>query len=141
MDSAMTFEDAPPSESNNPDSAPALTSDDRTWAMLAHLSSLIAAALGGMTFLGPLIVWLIKKDQSKFVDYHGKQALNFQINLLIYFVILIGASVITLGVGLIVTGPLMAALGIYALIVTIIAAMKANNGEYYKYPYTWALIK
>jgi uncharacterized protein len=141
MDSAMTFEDAPPSEPNNPDSAPALTSDDRTWGMLAHLSSLIAAALGGMTFLGPLIVWLIKKDQSKFVDYHGKQALNFQINLLIYFVILIGVSVVTFGIALIVTGPLMAALGIYALIVTIIAAVKANNGEYYKYPYTWALIK
>ena len=49
-----------------PGAAP--SADDRTWGMLAHLSSLIAMALGGMTFLGPLIVWLVKKDQSAFVE-------------------------------------------------------------------------
>src|SRR4029453_11198418 len=59
------------------------TADERTWGLLAHLSSLIASLLGGMTFLGPLIVWLIKKDQSPFVGDQAKEALNFQIAVLI----------------------------------------------------------
>jgi uncharacterized Tic20 family protein len=137
----MAFEDAPPSDPAPAESAPALTSDDRLWAMLAHISGLVAGALGGMTFLGPLIVWLIKKDQSRFVDYHGKEALNFQLNVLIYSLILVAISIATCGMGVWVTAPLLGVLGIYVTVISIVAGVKANSGEYYRYPATFRLIK
>src|SRR5213082_4036212 len=59
------------------------TPEERSWGMLAHLSSVIAILLGGMSFLGPLIVWIVKKDQSPFVADQGKEALNFQIAVLL----------------------------------------------------------
>ena len=122
---------------SNPTSAPAKpggapTADDRTWGMLAHLSSLIAMALGGMTFLGPLIVWLVKKDQSAFVDDQGKEALSFQIAVMIVTLI---CAVTIVGLFLV---PLIA---IADIIFTIIAAMEANKGIAYRYPYTIRLIK
>src|SRR6266571_8238308 len=55
------------------------TSEERQWGLLAHLSGLIASFLGGLSFLGPLVVWIIKKDQSPFVADQAKEALNFQI--------------------------------------------------------------
>lgn len=127
--------DGPPHEL-----APSMTAEDRQWGMLAHLSALIGAAVGGMSFVGPLIVWLVKKDQSPFVDYHGKEALNFQLNMLIYLSILLAISLVTCGFGLFVTIPVMIALGIYSFVMPIIAGLKANNGEYYRYPATFRLI-
>jgi uncharacterized Tic20 family protein len=119
----------------------AVTADDRQWGMFAHLSALLGLFVGGMTFLGPLIVWLAKKDQSRFVDYHGKEALNFQLNILIYSLILVAASVVTCGVGLIVTIPLFMVLGVWGIVMPIIAGMKANQGERYEYPATFRIIK
>jgi len=108
------------------------SADDRTWGMLAHLSSLIAMALGGMTFLGPLIVWLVKKDQSPFVDDQGKEALNFQIAVMI----------VTLICMVTVVGILVLPLVFIAdIIFTIIGGMEANKGVAYRYPYTIRLIK
>jgi uncharacterized protein len=108
------------------------SSDDRTWGMLAHLSSLIAMALGGMTFLGPLIVWLVKKDQSAFVDDQGKEALNFQIAVMIVTLI----CAVTF-VGLLLVPFIFVA----DIIFSIIAGMEANKGVAYRYPYTIRLIK
>ncbi len=118
---------APPEK---PGGAP--SADDRTWGMLAHLSSLIAMAVGGMTFLGPLIVWLVKKDQSAFVDDQGKEALNFQIAVMIVTLI---CMVTVIGILLL---PLIA---IADIIFTILAAVEANKGVAYRYPYTIRLIK
>jgi uncharacterized Tic20 family protein len=112
-----------------PSAAP--SADDRTWGMLAHLSSLIAMALGGMTFLGPLIVWLVKKDQSAFVNDQGKEALNFQIAVMIVTLI---CMVTVVGILLI---PLVA---IADIIFTILGAVEANKGIAYRYPYTIRLI-
>jgi uncharacterized Tic20 family protein len=111
--------------------AVALSDDDRTWGMLAHLSALIAMALGGMTFLGPLIVWLVKKDQSAFVADQGKEALNFQLSVLI--VVLICA--VTL-IGLLLVPVIFVA----SIIYSIIAGMEANKGVAYRYPYTIRMI-
>lgn len=113
------------------------TKDEKMWAMLAHLSGMIAGALGGMTFLGPLIIWLVKKNESSFVDYHGKEALNFQISITVLLVLSIIVTIATCGIAF----PLPLALGIFALVVTIMAAIKANNGEYYQYPLTIRFIK
>jgi uncharacterized Tic20 family protein len=105
--------------------------------MLAHLSALIATALSTMGFIGPLIVWLIKRDQSKFVDYHGKEALNFQLNMLIYMLIALAITFATCGMGI----PLPLAVGVYGMVMCIIAGIKANQGEMYQYPLTFRLIK
>jgi len=137
----MSLEDSPVNVPSGEESSPSLTNDDKQWAMLAHLSALVAMAVGGATFLGPLIVWLLKKDQSKFVDYHGKEALNFQLNILIYTLIAVAVTAATCGVGIIITGPILIGLAIYVVVISIIAGMKANNGEWYQYPMTFRIIK
>jgi len=107
------------------------TPDERTWGMLAHVSTLIAIWLGGMSFLGPLVVWLIKKDQSPFVADQAKEALNFQIAVLI----------VSLICGITCIGLLLLPVIVVANIVfSIIGAMEANKGVYYRYPYTLRLI-
>ena len=90
----------------------------------------IAALLGGLSFLGPLLVWLIKKDQSPFVADQAKEALNFQISVTI--ALLISAVTIFVCVGLI----LLPVVFIASVVFSIIAAMEANKGVYYRYPYT-----
>jgi uncharacterized Tic20 family protein len=110
--------------------------DDRTWAMLAHLSIIIASFVGGLMFLGPLLVWLVKKDQSAFVDMHGKEALNFSISWTIWLLISVIFAVITCGIGAIVT----IGMGIAILILSIIAGIAANEGREYRYPLTIRLV-
>jgi uncharacterized protein len=107
------------------------TPDERNWGLLAHLSSLIAS-LVGLPFLGPLVVWLMKKDQSPFVEDQAKEALNFQIAVLIAIAI---CGITCIGIVLI---PVV---GIAALIYSILAAIEANKGVYYRYPYTIRLIQ
>lgn len=115
-----------------PDKPPYVpTQDERTWALLAHLSGLIAGMVA-VPFLGPLIVWVIKKDESPFVGDQAKEALNFQIALLIAVVVCIATCI-----GIIVA-PIV---GIAGLVFSIIGALEANKGVYYRYPYTIRLIK
>src|SRR5687768_939674 len=94
------------------------TADDRTWAMLAHLSPII-----GLGFIGPLVVWLIYKDKSPFVADQAKEALNFSLALLIVVLICIATCI-----GIIVA-PVI---GIGALVYQIIAAIEANKGVWYR---------
>lgn len=126
--------------SNSPEQSPfaspeagaapgAPTKDDCTMAMLAHLLGIF------LGFVGPLIIWLIKKDQSAFVDDQGKEALNFQLTVLIAYVVA-GASICLL-IGFV----LLPAVLIYDLVFCIIAALKANGGELYRYPLTIRMIK
>jgi hypothetical protein len=112
-----------------------LTSDEKQWAMLCHLSALLALVIG-VGIVGPLVCWLAKKDTSRFVDAHGKESVNFQLNMLIYVLISIPIGIATCGFGFILT----AALGVYGIVMPIIAGMKANSGEMYRYPYTFRLI-
>ena len=111
------------------------TPDERQWALLAHLSGLIASFLGGMSFLGPLIVWLIKKDQSAFVADQAKEALNFQIAVTIALLVSFAIGAATC-VGFL----LVPVVGIGSLVYAIIAAMEANKGVVYRYPYTIRLV-
>ncbi|MFK5921733.1 MAG: DUF4870 domain-containing protein [Verrucomicrobiota bacterium] len=112
--------------------------DDRTFGMLAHL-------LGAFTsFVGPLAIWLIKKEDSPFVDDQGKEALNFQITVILAYIALVILS-IPLGyipfVGPCVVMILWPAIGIADLIFAILACLKANEGELYRYPVSLRLIK
>ncbi len=121
--------------------------EERQWAMFAHLSALLGGILtsgwaGSVgCFIGPLIIWLAKKDTMPFVDDQGKEALNFNITVGIVFLVLFLASILTLGLGLIITLPLMVIVGLAWLVLTIIAAIKANEGVAYRYPFTLRLIK
>ena len=123
------------------------SAEERQWAMFAHLSSLLGAILTGAfgggwgCFIGPLIIWLVKKDTMPFVNDQGKEALNFNITVAIAFLVLLLLSVMTLGIGLIIAIPLWIIIGIAWLVFTIIAAIKANEGVRYRYPFTLRLIK
>jgi uncharacterized Tic20 family protein len=108
------------------------TSDDRTMAMLCHLLGIFTG------FLGPLILWLMKREDSKYIDYHGKEALNFHINVFVWALI-IGAlttviSIVTCGLGVILALPVWLALEVTVVVLCIIASQKANRGELYQYP-------
>ncbi len=131
-----------------PPSTPgAPTAEERQWAMFAHLSALVGGILtsgwaGSIgCFIGPLIIWLVKKDTMPFVDDQAKEALNFNITVGIVFFALFLLALLTLGIGLVVSIPLWIIIGIAWLVFTIIAAIKANEGVAYRYPFTLRLIK
>jgi uncharacterized Tic20 family protein len=121
-------DDRPPADDFRP---LALTQDDRTMGLLAHILGIPAPVFG------PLIIWLIKKDQSRFVDDQGKEALNFQLTLLIGQTIGVVVTFVTCGIGVI----LNLALAIVGLVFCIIAAVEANKGTAYRYPVNIRFIK
>jgi uncharacterized Tic20 family protein len=128
--------DLPP-EKLPEESAGELTAEEKQWGMFCHLAALLGLMVGGMCFIGPLVCWLFKKDMSKFVDYNGKESVNFQINMLIYVLISIPIAIVTCGFGAVLTFAIV----IYGIVMPIIAGMKANNGEWYRYPYTFRILK
>lgn len=123
------------------------SAEARQWAMFAHLSALVGGILtagwaGSIgCFIGPLIIWMVKKDTMPFVDDQGKESLNFNITVAIIFFVLWALTFMTLFVGIILTGPIMVVVGLAWLVLTIIAAIKANQGERYRYPLTLRLVK
>lgn len=119
--------------SSSPDSE--LDQETRSWAMACHLSSLVAWA--GIPFgniIGPLIVWIIKRETSNFIDYHGKASLNFQITTTIYG--LIAALLLFVLIGFVLL-PILLLLNI---IYTVVAGLEAKQGRTYQYP-SWLCIK
>jgi uncharacterized Tic20 family protein len=117
--------------------------DARNWAMWCHLSAL--AGFVGVPFgtiAGPLLVWQLKKDQFPNLNEHGREAVNFQLSLLIY--ILGGAIAAFIGsffcIGFLLF-PLLGAAAIAGMILTIIAGVKANEGVLYQYPMNLRLMK
>ena len=124
-------------DANTPAAAvPGVTENERTWGMLAHLSALagvVVPVLGCV--LGPLVVWLARRDQSSFVDGQAKEALNFNISVFI-------ASVVCSFLMLVFIGfILIAALYIAWLVMTLVAAIRASEGVAYRYPYSLRLVK
>jgi uncharacterized Tic20 family protein len=112
------------------------SAEERNWAVAAHLSALAGAIVTGLGIvLGPLVVWFIKKDQMPFVDDQGKEALNFQITMFIAGLVCSALVFVLIGI------PLLIGLAIFDLICIIMAAMKAANGEAYRYPVNLRLIK
>ncbi len=114
----------PPPSSGSP------TQDERQWGMFAHLSSLLGFLACGLSFIAPLIIWLMKKDTSAYVDHHGKESLNFQITMVIATVVVLVIGLLTCGIGLFIA-PVVTLVDI---IFTIIAGIKANEGVLYRYP-------
>lgn len=105
--------------------------DARKWAALCHIMALTGLIGNGIGFvLGPLVVWLIKKDDHPFVEEQGKEAINFQITMFIAAMISLLLTVVVIGIFLVI------AVGLVMVIFPIIAAVKASNGEAYRYPFT-----
>ena len=117
---------AVPAEIQQP---PADDKQARTWGMLCHLAAL--AGFIGIPFgniIGPLVVWLIKKDESPYVDAQGKASLNFQISMTIYKIV--AALLVLVIIGFV----LLPALIILNIVCIIIASVKTSNGEEFNYP-------
>ncbi|GAB3024336.1 DUF4870 domain-containing protein [Spirosoma pulveris] len=129
------MENQPPNPNYTPVPVPMSESDVRMWAMLTHLSALTGFFTGVGGVVAPLIIWQIQKDKSAYIDYHGKEAVNFQITMAIAFMISFFLVFILIGAFLIWI------LGVVWLVFTIIAAVKANNGEHYRYPLSIRFIK
>jgi hypothetical protein len=105
-----------------------VSQDDKTLALIAHLGTLAGFIFPFGNVIAPLVVWLVKKDQSRFVAVHALESLNFQISITIYAVVTVALCFIFIGL------LVLPALIIFQLIVIILAAIKASNGEYYRYP-------
>ena len=129
------------------------TNEEKNSALFAHLASFGSLIFPFGNIIGPMIVWLIKKDQSEFVDEHGKESLNFQITYTIVLLILVG-----LGAGFAISSGfqgfeggiaisiiffliLIIVYALMALVFVIIAAVKASKGEMFRYPMSIRFIR
>ena len=103
--------------------------------MLCHFAAFFGLIFPFGNLLGPLIVWQLKKEVDPYIDAQGKEALNFQITVAIAAMICFLLMVVIIGF------PLLMLVGVGALVLTIIAGVKVNDGVAYRYPFTWRLIK
>lgn len=126
----MTYSAPPPPGEYQP-VQPMSPSDEKLWSTLIHIGGIF------FSFIPALVGYLVLKDRGPFVRAHTQTALNFQISIVIYSIGLTIISILTIGIGALLFIPF----GIAVLVFMIIAAVKANNGEYYKYPLTIEFIK
>jgi uncharacterized Tic20 family protein len=111
-----------------------LGADEKLWGMLAHLLTLLGYIVTLGQYIAPLVIYLVYKDRSQFVAFHALQALFFQLLALAVGIALVLFSIVTLGLGVLLTAPLAIALAIAVLVYMIIAAIQANNGVWYELP-------
>ena len=104
--------------------------DEKMWAMFCHLSALVGFIIPFGNIIGPLIIWAVKKEEMPLVDEHGKEALNFQISMTIYFIVAAFLVLVIIGI------PILIALGLFELFAIVVAAIKANDGKKFNYPLT-----
>lgn len=104
--------------------------DARMWGMLCHLAGFLGYLIPFGNIVGPLVIWLVKKEEFPYVDRQGREAVNFQITFSIYAAICFALAFIVIGIPLLFIG------GIFHVVFMIIAAVRANDGEYYRYPLT-----
>lgn len=124
--SAMT---TPPPAAPAPQNQPVSASDEKTWSILSHVGGII------LSWVGPLIVFLIYKDRSAVIRAHAVAALNFQLTILIGYIV--GAILFVVLIG----GFIMLAASILSIIFGIMAALAANEGREYKYPIAINFVK
>ena len=114
---------------------PLTDAEARSFAMLAHVSTFSGVVIPFGHVLAPLIIWLLKREQSDLVDDQAKEVLNFQISMTIYYVV--GVLLLFVLIGFLV----LPALFIFSVVVTIMGAVRANAGERYRYPLNLRLVK
>jgi len=128
---------APPEEAPGaPQETPVTENqEERTMGMLCHLLALAGYVFPFGNIIGPLVIWLMKKDQMPFVDNQGKESLNFEISVSIYGLVAFALSFVVIGI------PLLIAVGVFAVVEIILASVKANQGIPFRYPLTIRFIK
>lgn len=109
--------------------------DAKQMAMFCHLAGLLGLVIPLGNVIGTAILWQLKKDMHPFVDDQGKEATNFHLVMLIAGLICTALTVVLIGI------PLLIVLGVFAIVCTIIGALKANQGEQYRYPLVPRLLK
>jgi uncharacterized Tic20 family protein len=110
-------------------SRPPLTRNDETmWGMFCHLSTFLGFIIPFGNIIGPLVIWLLKRDEYAFVDDQGKEALNFQLTITIYFIIAALLVLVIIGI------PLLIALVILDMVVTVMGIVRSSEGFPYRYP-------
>ena len=107
----------------------AITDDDRLWAMLAHLFGLLGYVSVIGQYIAPLVVFVLYREKSKFVAFHALQSLFFQLALLGITVVGTVFGILTCGIGFLLVGPVLVGGFVY----TIVAAIRANQGEWFEY--------
>ena len=116
-----------------------VTPEDRQMAMFIYLLGIFTG------FIGPLILWMLKRDESKFINHHGKEVINFTLTLLIPVLALfmVGCPLVfvTWGLAGFIVVPLFLALNVYALVMMILGAIKSNQGEWWEFPIAIRMIK
>lgn len=122
-------------QAENSSSKPLLGMTENSYMALMHISQLSGYLLPFFGFIAPVILWMINKDTNAKVDATGKHILNF---ILSWFIYAFGAAILCL---LLIGIPLLIALSITQFVFAIIAAIKANNGEFWKYPFTIEFLK
>jgi hypothetical protein len=109
--------------------------DEKTLGLVAHMGTLAGGVVPFGNIVLPLILWQMQKDKSSYVTTHAKEALNFQITMTIAYIVAAVMIFIVVGIFLLI------GLAIFSLVVTIMAAIKASQGEYYKYPINFDFVK
>jgi uncharacterized Tic20 family protein len=104
--------------------------DENMWGMFCHLSAFSGYFIPFGNIIGPLVIWLIKKDEYALVNDQGKESLNFQISITIYVIISAILAILIIGFFLLI------AIAIFNLVMIIVASVKANEGVYFRYPFT-----
>jgi len=112
-----------------------LTQEEKTYGMLAHLAALAGFVIPFGNIIGPLVIWLLKKDELAWVDRHGKESLNFQISITLYA--FVSGILVFILIGIL----LLIAVGVFSLVMIIIASVRVSNGEDFKYPLCIPFIK
>ncbi len=121
-----------------------LGTEERGWAAAAHLSAFVGAWIA-IAFVGPLVVYLLGRDRHPFVAHHAREALNFNFTFLLVVIVggLIGAvgAVLTLGLGLLVIVPIAGAIAVAWLVAVVVAAVRAWDGDGFRYPLTIRFVR
>jgi uncharacterized protein len=124
-----------------PNAGPPLSaSEERTWAMVAHIGVFVAAWFA-MGFLCPLAVWLVFRNRSEYVRRQAVESLNFQISLLIYSAVATVLIFVTFGLGVLIVVPLLVIGAVAAVVVIILATVAASGGKEYSYPLTIRFVR
>lgn len=122
-----SFPPVPPALASEP------SSSDRLWSVFCHLSYFFGFAL--ISFLFPMVVYLAMKGESPYVTQHAREALNFHLSLLVYFICCIPLCFIIIGI------PLLGLIAVAGIVCSIVAAVKASKGLPYEYPFAIRFVR
>jgi len=122
-----------------------ITQNDKNYSTITHLSGFAGWIFPFGNIIAPLIMWIAKKNESTFIDEHGKAAVNFQISIILYGILLailiLPITILTLGLGLLAILLAIIPAIILKIVLIISASLTASKGQYYEYPFTIQFIK